>query len=263
MNSESRHPMPDTGDIIERLEPGTGVGLRVCVVDDDEDLRDEVVLGLQASGFSVRGFPGSRELYRGLLHTPCDVVILDIGLPGEDGFSVTTSLKEVSSCGVVLLTSMTSIESRIKGLMDGADAYLTKPVDLRELAATVLSVHRRIATRRPEAGDETESGAPSITQTSATWSMSIDGWVLMAPNALGVSLTGSERLFLTCLFSHLNEVVRREVLVEAMGHRADYYLSHRLDMLVSRLRKKVLHETGVALPLRAVRGLGFSLTCMR
>ncbi|MCK9259761.1 MAG: response regulator transcription factor [Azoarcus sp.] len=255
--------MRDTGDTIEQLEPGAGLGLRVCVVDDDDDLRDEIVLGLEESGFGVRGFPGSRELYRGLLHAPCDVVILDIGLPGEDGFSITTSLKEICKVGIVLLTSRTSIESRVKGLMDGADAYLTKPIDLRELAATVLSVHRRIAFQNREPGEVTGAGAPAPQPAATTWSLSVDGWRLMAPNDRSVSLTGSERLFLTCLFSHLNEVVRRDVLVEAMGHRADYYLSHRLDMMISRLRKKVLGETGLALPLRAVRGTGFSLICLR
>jgi DNA-binding response OmpR family regulator len=255
--------MRDIGDTIEQLEPGAALGLRVCVVDDDEDLRDEIVLGLEESGFRVRGFPGSRELYRGLLHAPCDVVILDIGLPGEDGFSITTSLKEICKVGIVLLTSLTAVESRVKGLTDGADAYLTKPVDLRELAATVLSVHRRVALHSTPPGEVSGAGTPAAQPAAASWALSVDGWRLMAPNARSVSLTGSERLFLSCLFSHLNEVVRRDVLVEAMGHRADYYLSHRLDMLISRLRKKVLGETGLALPLRAVRGAGFSLICAR
>lgn len=81
----------------------------------------------------------------------------------------------------------------------------------------------------------------------------------MSPSGRGVSLTASERQLLLCLFAGGNEVVRREALVEAMGHRVDYYLNHRLDMLVSRLRNKVRREIGTALPLRAVRGIGFHL----
>ncbi|THF60668.1 response regulator transcription factor [Pseudothauera rhizosphaerae] len=247
----------DSRDAIRRM----GAGVRVCMVEDDADLRDELLFGLGEYGFSVRGFPGSRELYLGLLNEPCDVVIVDIGLPGEDGFSVTASLKAIGGVGVVLLTSRRSVEDRVRALLEGGDAYLVKPIDLRELAATLLCVHRRVAGSPAERPAADPPPPPPAAAGAARWSLSVDGWMLMAPSGHGVSLTASERLLMACLFDHPNEAVRREVLIEALGHRSDYYLNHRLDMLVSRLRSKVKQETGCVLPLRAVRAVGFVLSC--
>lgn len=238
-----------------------GAGIQVFVVEDDEDLREEIGLGLADFGFAVQTFPDPRELYRGMLKSRCDIVVVDIGLPGEDGFSVTEHLRSISNVGIVILSGRRGVEDRVRGLMGGADAWLSKPADLRELAVTLVSVRRRMAL--VPAGGEAEPPPPRAPQPAAPaleWVLTVDGWALVSPGGRSVSLTPSERLFIQCLFNQANEVVRREVLVEAMGHRADYYLNHRLDMLVSRLRRKIQSETGEALPLRAVRGFGFILS---
>lgn len=224
-----------------------GTGISVYIVEDDADLREELALGLGDFGFTVRGFSCSREFYRGLLEAPCDIAVLDLGLPDEDGLSVAAYLNDISNTGIVVLTGRRDMDERVRGLLGGADAYLVKPVDLRELAATLISVHRRIG----------EVTAPP--PLSATWVLAQDGWVLQTPNEKTVSLTPGERVLLQCLFEHANRTVSREQLIIALGHRPDYYLDHRLDMLVSRLRRKV-GATGVNLPLRAVRGVGLLLT---
>jgi len=238
-----------------------GAGIQVFVVEDDEDLREEIGLGLADFGFSVQTFPDPRELYRGMLKSRCDIVVVDIGLPGEDGFSVTEHLRAISDVGIVILSGRRGVEDRVRGLMGGADAWLSKPADLRELAVTLVSVRRRMALA-PTAGEAEPQPVrtPQPATPAPEWVLTVDGWALVSPGGRSVSLTPSERLFIQCLFNQVNEVVRREVLVEAMGHRADYYLNHRLDMLVSRLRRKIQSETGEALPLRAVRGFGFILS---
>lgn len=224
-----------------------GAGISVYIVEDDFDLREELTLGLGDFGFKVRGFSCSREFYRGLLEAPCDIAILDLGLPDEDGLSVAAHLSEISNAGIVVLTGRRGLDERVRGLLGGADAYLVKPVDIRELAATLISVRRRI-------GDVSGAGTAPV-----SWALAQDGWVLQMPSGQTVTLTPSERVLLQCLFEQSNTTVSREQLITALGHRSDYYLDHRLDMLVSRLRRKV-NEAGFNLPLRAVRGVGLLLS---
>ena len=235
---------------------GVGSGIEIFVVEDDDDLREEVSLGLEDFGFSVRAFPASREMYRGLLQHRCDVVVLDVGLPGEDGFSIARHLRALGVVGIVMLTARDGVDDRVRGLMDGADAYLSKPADLDELAATLVSVHRRVKAAAWRGDVAQEAGA----STEAGWAMTEDGWSLLVPGGGLVALTPSERILLRSLFGKVNALVGREALIAALGHRADYYLDHRLDMLISRLRAKVKAETGRVLPLRAVRGQGFILS---
>lgn len=239
--------------LLAKSKPGDGIG--VCVVEDDEDLREELVAGLADFGFDVRGFHDSTGLYRGLLAGPCDIVVLDVGLPREDGFAVAASLREIRDMGIVFFTGRGSTEDRVRGLMQGGDAYLVKPVDLRELVATLVSVRRRMAAVAVSAvGDDAPPDA------GAGWTLTPDGWSLLTPSSVHVPLTSLERSLLQYLFEHAGEVASRESLVQALGHRLDYYDNHRLDVLVSRLRRKVKREAGSVLPLRAVRGHGFILS---
>lgn len=224
-----------------------GTGLEVCVVEDDADFREEMQTALQRAGFAVRAFCDSLELYAGLLEQPCDLLVLDLGLPGEDGRSVMRRLKAVMKTGVVIVTARGDVDSRVDCMMDGADAYLVKPVDFRELVATLVSVSRR-AVATPAL-----PGAPA-------WQLQDDGWTLAAPTGGVVSLTPSERSVVSALFADAGRVVSREALIVALGHDTDYYLEHRLDMLISRLRRKVREGTGIPLPVRAVRGAGFMLS---
>lgn len=264
-------PRCDAAQSREASEHGGGTPvvenrIRVFLVEDDADLRDELEFGLTAQAFEVVGFPGSRELYRALLRQQCDVVVIDVGLPGEDGFSIATTLESLPGIGVVFLTARTSIEDRVRGLTVGGDAYLLKPVDLRELVATIRAVHRRVGAPGRSGGtlpalcDDAVLLGSASSSVGPAWSLSEEGWTLAYCNGRSVQLTSAERLLLTCLFAHLNQVVERDLLVEALGHRADYYLNHRLDMVVSRLRAKVSKHVGQALPLRVVRGVGFILS---
>lgn len=252
MDAEGNSRESDEGRIL--VAPDAGAGIRVCIVEDDADLREEIVAGLGDFGFAVRGFADAIGLYRGLLQSPCDVVIVDIGLPHEDGFAVAASLRAIGDVGIVFLTGRSTVEDRVRGLMEGGDVYLVKPVDLRELAATLVSVRRRMAVAA-SAPDE-----PRQPAGGQGWTLLSGGWALLAPSGVSVTLTASERALVQCLFAQAENVVSREALVDALGHRIDYYLSHRLDMLVSRLRRKVGNETGCVLPLRAVRGRGFILS---
>lgn len=229
--------------------------LEICVVEDEADFREEIVEALREAGFGVRDFPGSRELYAALLAAPCDILILDVGLPGEDGFSVAERLRGLGSMGIIMLTARGQTEDRVRALLGGADMYLVKPVDLRELVASIGSLARRLhlngLTGAPEgAGDGRAQGSVR------SWSLSPDGWTLFDPEGSSMPLTAQERGFLQCLWARAGEAVSREDLAVALGGDPYEYDFHRLDTLVSRLRRKAT-GAGMALPLRAVRGTGY------
>ncbi|WP_168734391.1 response regulator transcription factor [Pseudothauera nasutitermitis] len=229
-----------------------GSGIEVCIVEDDEDLREEISLALRRMGFGVRALAGSRDLYLALLQAPCDVLVLDLNLPGEDGFTIIERLRGLLSAGILVLTARSGTDDLVRCLTSGADAYLVKPVDFRELAANIVSLSRRVREAHP-------SSAPAM-PTVLTWQLAGDGWSLVGPQGRRVALTASERILLQLLFEQANTAVRRDVIISALGHQPDYYLDHRLDMLVSRLRRKVQEAVGTPLPLKAVRGVGFMLS---
>ncbi len=229
--------------------PSVPKKIEICIVEDEADLREELVETLLETGFGVRGFSGSRELYPALHALPCDIAILDIGLPGEDGFSVAARLRSLGKIGIVMLSARTDTEDRIRALQGGADVYLTKPVDLREFLAVVTSLVRRLGLHEPRAISRTEA-------TLEPWSLSVDGWAVIAPNAKSLTLTAQERAFLLRLWQCAGDAVSREDLAIALGGNPYEYDFHRLDTLVSRLRRKAT-EVDLALPLRSVRGMGY------
>lgn len=228
------------------------IKVEICIVEDEADLREDLVDTLLEAGFGVRGFSASRELYAALLAAPCNIAILDIGLPGEDGFSIAARLRSLGKMGIIMLSARTAIDDRVRALQGGADVYLTKPVDLRELLAVVTSLARRLAVAEPlpiEPADITPN----------PWSLSADGWIAIAPNATPLPLTAQERAFLVRLWRCVGEAVSREELAIALGGDPYEYDFHRLDTLVSRLRRKS-SDIGLTLPVRAVRGTGYAVT---
>ncbi len=224
----------------------------VALVEDDIELREELVFGLTRLGFKVWSAASAAEFYRGLASRACHVVVVDVGLPGEDGFSVSSRLRAISSIGIILLTGRGHVEDRVRGLQGGADAYLVKPVDLRELAAVISGVVRRLwqtPAKLPE---------PSQVNLAADWTLEAAERVLVAPGeAWRLRLTNSEYIFVEHMLRHFKQVVSRAEAADAIdpARPVDFDL-HRIDMLVSRLRRKA-EDAQVDLPLRAVRGRGY------
>jgi DNA-binding response OmpR family regulator len=213
----------------------------VYLVEDHTELREELVSGLSELGFDVIGFGDAPEFYRAFGARRCDVAVLDVGLPQEDGFSIAARLHAMSEAGIVMLTARSSLEDRIRGLQGGADAYVVKPVDLRELAAIIHSVFRRVRGR---------------TQRPPPWRVSEDGWTLYSPEGRFLPLTEAERCVVGQLMASLGECVTRQTMMAALADDPGQYDPHRLDALISRLRRKAA-EAGLTLPLRAVRGIGY------
>jgi DNA-binding response OmpR family regulator len=219
--------------------------LRIALVEDDDALRDRVLVpGLRDYGFDVHAMRDAAALDALMAETPVDIVVLDVGLPGEDGFAVTQRLRAVSGVGVVLLTGRGEVADRIRGLSEGADAYLAKPVVLGELAATLHSLARRLR------------ASPTLT-VAADWRLDSDDWCLRSPKGASIALSRPERDVLRQLFATRGHQVPRETLIADLTDNAFDFDPHRLEMLIHRLRTKVLDGSGERLPLRAVRGAGY------
>ena len=218
----------------------------VYLVDDDEDFREEMVFGLSRLGLNVHGFGSAAALYRAYAALPSEIVILDLNLGDEDGLSMAAHLRASQPIGIIMATARGSIDDRLAGLEKGADAYLVKPIDIRELAATVMAVHNRV-NRHCKV-----PAPPQIPQ----WALVEGGWTLTDGMGHRLRLTVSEQHLLGCLFRARGSTVERSALVEAMGADVyDFNYTH-LDTIVSRLRRRA-EKSNMLLPLHAIRGQGF------
>ncbi|QFP64591.1 response regulator transcription factor [Brucella anthropi] len=219
----------------------------VYLVDDDDDFREEMVFGLASLGFGTHGFESAAALYRAYAAKPADIVILDVGLKGENGLSAAAHLRSSQSVGIIMVTARGSIDDRINGLESGADAYLVKPVDIRELAATVMAVYNRLE----------RSVAVTSPCLSPEWVLVESGWVITDGRGHRLRLTTSEQRILSRLLDERGAIVKRHDLIVALGEDIYEFNYAHLDTIVSRLRRRA-KNAGIVLPLHAIRGKGFT-----
>lgn len=248
------------------------------IVEDEEVLRNELCFVLSRSGFSVEGVATATELYRRLAVKNAAVIVLDIGLDGEDGLSICKYLRgHDPSLGIVFLTARGLRDDRITGLVAGADAYLVKPVEIQEI---VLVIERLMA-RRDYMGrsvadtssseivggsslpTETPAGSAAVTHTpplaseASNWHLDVAFGQLRAPNGHLCSLSDVERKLVFCLMSEKGQPVSSEQLAQKLNIPIESYQRHRVEVIISRLRKSVEQAVGLKLPLFSVRGVGY------
>lgn len=176
------------------------------------------------------------------------ILLLDLTLPDGDGLDAARALRKQYGLklGIVMVTARGHVEDRIQGITAGADAYLVKPINLKELRATIDHLHMRL-------GD-----APSPEPTAITWQLDQQGLELICPNATRVSLTVTESLLLKTLIEQQGEPITRDALCGCLppGSRQDD--TRRLDSILSRLRSKAKKEAGVNLPIHTLRNKGYT-----
>lgn len=231
--------------------------LRIAVLEDEDVLREKILLpALRDFGFQVTGAASAGELYRHLVVQQFDIILLDIGLPDEDGISVARHLRSTSNVGLVMLTGNRGREDRIRALQESVDAFLSKPVDIDVLGATLHSLARRLRLNGPAtvASGSIESSMPAGPRG---WQLEAGGWRLISPGERVVALTVPEHDLLLTLMSEIGRPVARETLIEALTRNIYDFDPHRLEMMVHRLRRKVEKQTGEALPLLTARGTGY------
>lgn len=226
---------------------------RIAIVEDETVLREELGFQLAHMGFEVETFEDALQLYRRLAVQSFAVVVLDIGLSGEDGLSICRYLREHDRrLGLVFVTARALRDDRLTGLKAGADAYLTKPIDIDELKLILV----RLAERSTSKAD---AYAPEDTD-----SLSVNSWhlepkrsSLHTPRNQIVIVTLNEIRLLTALMRKPGNAVNNQELAKALALLPDEYNKHRVEVIISRLRDKVVRETGVTLPLMTRRGQGY------
>jgi len=222
---------------------------RVLIVDDDRGLVSLLERFLRNEGFQVHAAFDHRSGLEAALSGEYDVVILDVMLPGGSGFELLKALRVNSRVPVILLTARGEAVDRILGLEIGADDYVPKPFDPRELVARIRAVLRRSQGVRDDS-----TGAESLTVGEITLSLLTRTAVC---NNVPVELTGAEFKLLELLLRRAGMVVTREELAQAALGRPLSAFDRSVDVHVSRLRKKLGCIPGGEERIRPVRGIGY------
>lgn len=230
---------------------------KILVVEDDADLCDSVCRYLTMIGMEVQGANSVRGLFDCFRRFPAEVVVLDVNLPDGSGFEAARRLREQSgpagqSVGIVMLTARETLDDRVLGLTCGADTYMVKPVQLRELEAVIFSLLRRVTSSHTHSRI-----APPPSQRTDAWSFDAASWSLVTPNGRTVALTNAEYAVLQELMAHSGQSISREQIARAMGKSPGDSEDRSIDAILTRLRRKVRSETGETLPVRAARTVGY------
>ena len=239
---------------------------RVAIVEDDADQLHSIEEFLTDAGYPVWGVGSAEAFYRRFMTEPAQVVILDIGLPGEDGLAVATLLRDKADVAVVILSARDSLKARLEGLRAGADRYLVKPVNLLELMANIDAAAHRLALGRLQTADTPAPDAASV-HTAAPdaplqWRLSVTHWTLSCPGQQSIALTTHEYLFLQhLLLAQGQQVAKRELAEQLFGARVSNG-SERLNLLVTRLRKKASEGLSEPLPLKTLHQIGYAFTAL-
>ena len=238
--------------LAEDIAYGGQNAARIVVIDDDPDIRELVSEFLMRHGFEVETAADSAGLNRALAASPTDLVILDVMLPGEDGLQICRRLAGNDGPAVIMLSAMGEETDRIVGLELGADDYLPKPCNPRELLARVRAVLRRRGEPRPQEG---EHGAQC---EFAGWRLDLVRRELKSPDGVVVNLSGGEFSLLRALVDRPERVLTRDQLLDlARGPDSDAY-DRAIDVQISRLRKKLGDGAGGGADLiRTVRNEGY------
>lgn len=233
------------GDTGVTAGPVQGAG-SILVVDDDEKLRQLLVRYLSGHGYEVTAIRDGRDLEQQLLATGANLVVLDLMLPGEDGFALAAKLRRLNHhVPIIILSARGSVEDRLSGLEAGVDDYLPKPFSPRELLARIRSVLR---------------GSGSAVQHEriqfGPYVLDLHGQQLLRDGTV-VALTHSELTLLTVLAQRPERVMNRDYLVQ---HIKGYERSHddrSIDIRITRLRRKIEANPQAPVYIRTVRGAGY------
>jgi two-component system, OmpR family, response regulator len=234
----------------------------IAVLDDEPDITGLLATYLGSHGYRVTQLHNGAALMSLMAVDRPELVLLDLGLPGEDGLVIARRLREHWHCGLVIVTGRGDPVDKVVGLEIGADDYVTKPFDLRELLARVKAVLRRTQAAAP--ADTPRAEAPAALPTRdrycfAGWQLDRATRRLLGADQGEVSLTSGE-FDLLCVFTeHPGRVLSRDFLLEATRGRGAGPFDRTVDVQIGRLRKKLELDPQDPQILKSVRGAGYIL----
>lgn len=223
----------------------------VLVVDDDPRLRALLQKFLARNGFMVTGARDAAHARRLLEGLEFDLLVCDVMMPGEDGLALTASLRETMSTPILLLTARGDADDRIRGLEAGADDYLGKPFEPRELLLRITAILRRVPKPRPR------SEPPRTLQLGAVRYDLGRGELWRGPEP--IRLTATESALMRLLARRPHEAVTRQELVEDLGGGIAEAQERAVDVQITRLRRKIEQDPKTPRYLQTVRGSGYML----
>lgn len=230
----------------------TSDGIHVAICDDEPDLREMVGEYLARRGFAVTLAANAEELREALKGAAVDAIVLDIAMPGEDGLSVLRTLRAAPPrVPVIMLTAAGETVDRIVGLEMGADDYLGKPVDLRELEARIKAVVRRAQSPAPPS-----DAAKRRWRFGKCW-LDIPAAKLFAEDGSEVPLTAMEFALLKLFAENRGRVLNRDQILEGAHDRSWDPFDRSIDIRISRIRKKIEPNPEKPEVIRTVRGIGY------
>jgi two-component system OmpR family response regulator len=239
---------------LSSLRPDASVGHNILMVDDDPGIRDVVSDFLGRHGYQVETAADGTEMERALSRGHTDLVVLDIMLPGEDGLAICRRLAGTGGPAIIMLSAMGEETDRIIGLELGADDYLPKPCNPRELLARIRAVLRRRQERR------TSDGTMGATCEFAGWRLDLVRRELRSPQGVVVNLSSGEFSLLRAFVERPQRVLTRDRLLDlARGPDTEAY-DRAIDVQISRLRKKLDDGSGGQELIRTVRNEGYVFT---
>ncbi len=227
----------------------------IVVCDDEQDIRDTVAEYLHEKGYAVTTADGGPALRDVIDKQRVDVVILDIRMPGEDGLSLARYMRERSGVAIIMLTGSADVIDRVVGLEIGADDYVAKPVDLRELLARVKAVLRRTAT--VEKVTEEDGAKLSQTVPFGNCTLNLDACKLFDRDGVEIAITAMEFSLLRVFATHRGRILNRDQLLELAHDRGWDPYDRSIDIRISRLRKKIEADPSKPQVLKTVRGVGY------
>ena len=224
----------------------------ILVVDDDLDIRSLLRDYLQKNGYRVTVAGDGKGMWAAIDDAPPDLIVLDVMLPGDDGLTLCRDVRARSQVPIIMLTARGEETDRIVGLEMGADDYVAKPFNPRELLARIKSVLRR--TR----------ALPDNLQPEAMRSLRFAGWMLdvatrnlVSPAGVIIVLSGTEYKLLRIFLAHPDRVMNRDQLIDLMLSRDASPFDRSIDVQVSRLRHRLEEDAKEPAIIKTVRGEGY------
>jgi two-component system phosphate regulon response regulator OmpR len=224
----------------------------IVVVDDEQGIRDTLQEYLELQGFRITQAAGGEELRAIVEKDEIDLAILDITMPGEDGLSLARFLREHHpETAILMLTSAAETIDRIIGLEMGADDYLSKPFDLREVLARTKAILRR------SGQGIASSGEPTTRVSFGACLLDLDAHKLFAADGGEVRITAMEFDLLKAFAEHPNRVLDRDQLLELAHNRGWEPFDRSIDIRIARIRRKIEQDPKKPQVIKTVRGAGY------
>lgn len=233
---------------------------RILVVDDHADIRNLLQRFLTQHGYCVYTAADGQQMETFLAQQAIDLIVLDLMLPGKDGLTLCRELRATSNVPVIMLTALGEELDKIVGLELGADDYLAKPFNPRELLARIKAVLRRYYCIPSIDAELSEDHLPAK-YTFAAWSFNSATRELFSPDKCLVSLTSTEFSLLHAFVSHPHVVLSREELLNLVKGRGGDVYDRSIDTLISRLRRKIEPDPKKPRFIKTIWGDGYQFSC--